>query len=288
MQPSTALRAVLGLADASFEPLPGGYWNRVWRVGIESAAVVVKQFVPVPDNPMFPQLPGDEAAALQMFAGCSVAPRFVDFVPDAPGGPVLVYEYLDGVPWQSGDPSPAAVFRRAHRSEVAGSFRVLPTDPAAIIDQAERMLVRSRPEDADRVRAHFHSTMAPGSARRCLVHTDGGPGNIIVTAGGPRLIDWQCPGIGDPVEDLVTFVSPAMQILYGCPPLSDDDEGTFLAGYDDEEVTEGFRTGRIAYHLRIAAYCAFRTAAVEETDPVVSHRYRRALDAELWRLDRLR
>ena len=34
-----------------------------------------------------------------------------------------------------------------------------------------------------------------------------------------RLIDWQCPALGDPAEDIACFLSPAMQVIYGAGPL---------------------------------------------------------------------
>ena len=41
------------------------------------------------------------------------------------------------------------------------------------------------------------------------------PGNLILGEKGLRLIDWQCPAIGDPIVDIMMFLSPGMHEIYG-------------------------------------------------------------------------
>ena len=63
-----------------------------------------------------------------------------------------------------------------------------------------------------------------------LLDRDVGPGNPIAAGDTPVLIDWQCPGAGDPVDDVAAFLSPAVQILYGYEPLTADQEGRVPRG----------------------------------------------------------
>ena len=71
-----------GPSDAlSLELLTGGFWNRVYRLRSKehsSTDWVVKQFVQVPVNPMFPILPTAEYAALQFLEKEECAPKPVN------------------------------------------------------------------------------------------------------------------------------------------------------------------------------------------------------------------
>ena len=78
----------------SLELLTGGFWNRVYRLRSKeniSMDWVVKQFVQVPVNPMFPILPTAEYAALQFLEKEECAPKPIAFIADSPIGSLLVY-----------------------------------------------------------------------------------------------------------------------------------------------------------------------------------------------------
>jgi thiamine kinase-like enzyme len=129
-----------------------------------------------------------------------------------------------------------------------------------------------------------------------LVHTDCGPGNIVSSPDGLRLIDWQCPGIGDGLQDVLTFVSPAMQVLYGYPALTLAQEQHFFAVYfsalgecpmDARETSERLRSTRSSHHYRFAAYCAMRAQDTATSDEKTSRLYSVALQAEIQLLHRL-
>jgi thiamine kinase-like enzyme len=117
--------------------------------------------------------------------------------------------------------------------------------------------------------------------RASLVHTDCGPGNIVRGAGGLVLIDWQCPGVGDPVEDVACFLSPAMMILYATPPHTAAARRTFLGAYEDVAVVARYHRDGPAWHYRIASYCVWRAHRLARRQPEVAERYRMALAAEL-------
>jgi thiamine kinase-like enzyme len=114
-----------------------------------------------------------------------------------------------------------------------------------------------------------------------LVHTDCGPGNLVRSRHGLVLIDWQCPGEGDPVEDLACFLSPAMMILYTAAPHKPAARSAFLAAYGDEAVVDRYLRDGPAWHYRIGAYCAWRAHRLSRRQPDVAARYRDALAAEL-------
>ena len=116
--------------------------------------------------------------------------------------------------------------------------------------------------------------------RRSLVHTDCGPGNIVRTRGGLMLIDWQCPGRGDAVEDIACFLSPAMMILYECPPHTHVARDAFLEAYGNPSVIARYRRDAAAWHYRIGAYCVWRARRLARRQPAIAARYRRALAAE--------
>ena len=115
---------------------------------------------------------------------------------------------------------------------------------------------------------------------RALVHTDAGPANLIQGDDGLRLIGWRCPGLGDPAEDLYTFLSPAFQILARYPPLSVEDHGLFLRRYGDAVTVARLDLLWPSYSYRMLAYCRLRTMEVQHRDPKLSERYRKAFEAE--------
>ncbi|MEI6801465.1 MAG: phosphotransferase, partial [Pseudomonadota bacterium] len=76
----------------------------------------------------------------------------------------------------------------------------------------------------------------------------------------PRFIDWQCPGLGDPAEDLATFLSPAMQWLYTGRTLGPDQRSRFLHAYPDQATVARFQALEPLFTWRIAAHCRYRAA----------------------------
>jgi aminoglycoside phosphotransferase (APT) family kinase protein len=117
--------------------------------------------------------------------------------------------------------------------------------------------------------------------RRSLVHTDVGAGNLIVGAGGIRLIDWQCPGVGDPAEDVWAFLSPAFQILFNHAPLTPQECETFMKAYGKEGTAARLAFLAPYFAYRMAAYCCLRRNELAGRDPALSDRYRRAAVAQI-------
>jgi len=90
-----------------------------------------------------------------------------------------------------------------------------------------------------------------------LLHTDVVPGNLIIGKKGLRLIDWQCPAIGDPIVDIMMFLSPGMHEIYGSGKLSMKDHETFLMNLTPKLRSRYNILGPL-YHWRLAAYCFWK------------------------------
>jgi thiamine kinase len=253
--------------------LAGGYWNEVVRIDfVDGRRWVVKRFASVSDNPYFPVEPDAEDAAIRFLAGAEITADPITYLPEHR---LLVTEFLPGPPWQGDLVEAARLLRRVHSHHPQGLFRQLPVGTDELMTHAELILDWGG-TDLDLPRP----TPGVAGVRDALVHTDCGPGNMISTPQGLRLIDWQCPGIGDPVEDLACFTSPAIQILYLRRPLRSAEVATMLTAYDEPQTIDRFHQLRHAHHWRMAAYCAARAKRLAHSDPAVAERYRLALTAE--------
>lgn len=275
-------------AEAAATPLPGGYWNDVQRVQGDGVDWVVKAFARQDGWRLFPILPDEEARALHVLRGRRVAPDPVAYHPRVGERPaVLVYAWVAGDQWQAGAGPVGELLRRQHAVPATG-FREVPTASEGILAEGERLLAGADPDDAARLRALRPGRRVQPAARRALVHTDAGSGNVIVGDDGPRLIDWQCPAIGDPAEDLFAFLSPAFQVLYGHEPLDPAERDACLDAYGERAVLARLAALEPAYAYRFGAYCAMRRVDLADTDPAAAARYARAVALTLAQLEDLR
>lgn len=224
------------------ERLSGGRTNHVWRLG----PVVVKVYRATAATPLFPNDPVAEAAALARFAPHGLAPPLL-----AQGRGWVITAH---VPVLDRPPAPAAIaamLHRLHRLNVPpGSFRSLPNGSAALLAHARSFAppgLPGAPEDPG---------LAPVAP--CPVHADAVPGNILPTRDGPLLIDWQCPGLGDPAEDLATLLSPGMTWLYTGTIRPPGWAEALLAAYPDPAVADRTRRLLPLYRWRIMAHCAWK------------------------------
>ncbi len=276
--------------SARIELIPGGFWNRVYRLRGAGCDWVVKQFALGVTNRMFPILPDHEARALASLGPLALAPGFVAFLPDVGGAPVLIYEYYPGEAWRENAAMVGEYLARLHRVTPEHGFRRRPTSARGILDNAEEILTDLQGAADDR--AALEALRPPSGEDSdgpavALVHTDCGPDNLIVGPRGVLLIDWQCPGIGDPVEDIACFVSPAIQILNAHPPLSEAQRADFFAAYGSASCMHRYMHLGSFYHFRTAAYCLLRRESLRRSDRDRAHRYARAFDAECRLLERL-
>jgi thiamine kinase len=84
-----------------------------------------------------------------------------------------------------------------------------------------------------------------------LIHTDVGV-NLVGSGGGLRLIDWQCPAVGDICEGIYSFLSPAFQILGERPQLSDEQIKSFWDTLDRPDLARRYSKLRAAFARAIA------------------------------------
>lgn len=233
-----------GVSGLDWQPLQGGRTNRLWRVG----SLVVKLYVHGAHSPLFPNDPQAEAAALRLAAPFDLAPEL-----RLTGSNWLAYTYAEGQPWNGGDPAPVASTLAAVHALPCSEFRQTGSGSAALIAQTFAIASQCQgclpapPADPG---------VAPTVPR--VIHGDAVAGNILVTGQKLTLIDWQCPAMGDPAEDLAAFLSPAMQWLYRGAPLSDAQEAAFLAGYRDQETVVRFQKLKPIFRWRMAAHCLWR------------------------------
>jgi hypothetical protein len=262
-----------GLADSQtgFQKLKGGYLNTVWRVDAPNRCLVAKEFAKPMTGTLFPNLPEDEAEALRRFAGLNVAPDLVGFWPDAS---LLVYEFVEGDMWDGDMASVAQLLLRKEAADPTG-FRTVPLTIPDIIAEGGALFARctsppctSPPPVAD----------VPPPQKLSLIHTDVGV-NLVSAGSGLRLIDWQCPAIGDICEDIYSFLSPAFQILGERAPLTAAQVRDFWDTLARPDIEERYALLRPAYAWRFAGYCAWRAEVLEDAE--ICARYRRALGEEL-------
>ena len=262
-----------GLANDRTEirTLKGGYLNSVWRVDTPDGCLVAKEFAKPMTGTLFPNLPEDEAEALRRLEGLDVAPELVGFWPDAS---LLVYEFVEGDMWDGDMASAAHLLLRKEAADPTG-FRTVPLTKAEIIAEGGALFARctSPPDVIPPPKAKV-----PPPQKLSLIHTDIGV-NLVGEKSGLRLIDWQCPAIGDICEDIYSFLSPAFQILGERAPLTDAQAGDFWDTLARPDLEERYALLRPAYAWRFAGYCAWRSEVLEDAE--ICARYRRALAEEL-------
>jgi thiamine kinase len=257
---NTVLERLPALRGLVWQALSGGRTNRLWRAG----QTVIKVYDPAAASPLFPNNPLAEAKALAQLGPQGFAPRLI-----CSGDGWLAYAYVEGLNWQS-DPVPVArLLYRLHRLHAEG-FRTCPSGSAAILAQARAIAAGCR---ASLPPAPPDPAIGPVTMPR-LIHGDAVSGNMIAGPHGVTLIDWQCPALGDPVEDIATFLSPAMQSLYRGTALPPAESESFLQAYPDRMVTDRYRRLAPLFRWRMAAHCLWK-AERGATD------YLRAMELEL-------
>lgn len=265
--------------------LAGGYRNEVWKVRAGRRWLIEKRYAEDPGepNPMYPNLPDHEAAALALLGPLGWAPELV-----AHDAGVVTYRFVPGAMWRRGTASVAALLGGIHALPAPRTMRPLCASAAEAVAHGDTM-VQTVPT-RETVALLAVRPVAPSTQlvhRRSLVHTDCGPGNLVRSAHGLVLIDWQCPGRGDAVEDIACFLSPAMMILYQMAPHTRAAREEFLAAYPERSTVQRYHRDAAAWHYRIGGYCLWRAHRLARRQPDIAQRYRRALGAEIAYLEGL-
>ena len=246
---------------ATWSHLMGGRSNPIWHITSDDMPhdLVCKLYDTAAATPLFANDGTREALVLKHLADKGIAPDFVGFLDSALGASVL-YRHVDGVPWSGAVGGVAHLMARLHQITPPEELPETVTSPVSLIAETQAM---ARAIGKDLSPSPSVMTDLPPPTRRFL-HGDVVPGNVVVMEDGLRLIDWQCPSIGDPAADLAIFLSPAMQILYGNHPLSAEDQSAFLSAYlaADGDAVGVARYTALAplFHWRMACYCHWKAA----------------------------
>lgn len=256
--PSEDLRAHVAACapwttDASWSVLFGGRTNTAWQVNNGQNALILKLYRAESTNPLFPNGANAEALMLGHLSGLAISPELIGTF-DSATTKAILYHAIPGKPWQSDTAKVAEMMRYLHGLAIPEGLRTLPNGSLDILAHAEAILrVTGQTQDITRLRPNLD---VPACDRTALLHCDIVPGNLIENQSGLHLIDWQCPGVGDPCEDIAIFLSPAMQLLYRGSPLSAEETTSFLEAYPEHRAR--YQSLASAYHYRMAAYCQWK------------------------------
>lgn len=248
-----------GLVQAGdrFETLYGGRTNRVWRLHGPADDLVLKLYRRDFDNPLFGNDARLEALCLERLAGTGLAPQLRASGTNGQEAWV-VYDHAPGAPWRADCAIAARVLADLHAQSPDVTAPPGCNGSAAISQHALAILTRcAEPERGKLIRMRPY-TAAVEAGPTCLIHGDPVAGNLLVSDTRAVLIDWQCPAIGDPSEDLAMFLSPAMQQVYRGAPLTAAEESQFLATYENRETVVRYLALKPWFHWRMAAYCLWR------------------------------
>ncbi|WP_375173967.1 phosphotransferase [Pseudooceanicola sp.] len=233
-----------------WQPLTGGRTNRLWQVGQK----VVKLYDPAQETPLFPNDPGAEFSAMTTLCDAGLAPRPVARI-TGEFGVALIYHYLQGATGHGDMAALARMLHRVHSAPPPPGLRRLPGGSREILAQTDALMTLLPKPHAGlaelRKRLNTRDEIAPGPS--VLIHADPVSANIVTTDPGPMLIDWQCPALGDPCEDLAIILSPSMQRAYGAL-LDPAQAAELLSAYPDAESCRRYQRLAPFYHVRMAAY----------------------------------
>lgn len=245
-------------ADTGFRPLGGGRTNDVWAFrSAKGAELVLKTYATGANNPLFRNDPASERLCLKWLDGTGLAPRPV--ATGTSGGLAwLIYRHIEGRTWRRGSARVAQLLRRVHELPPPTGLPVQAGGSRQLSRQAEKILSRCPPSSRRRLKGPGPVAHVDPAPKLCLVHGDPVPGNIVVSNRRIVLIDWQCPMLGDPAEDLAIFLSPAMQFLYRGSPLARAERQVFLHAYPDRATVARFLVLEPWFHWRMAAYCLWQ------------------------------
>jgi len=232
----------------------GGRTNKVWRlVGKED--LICKLYVETKTNPLFNNTPKAEYECLLLLSGSGTAPNPYKYL-KTPLGEVLLYYYIKGKTWSHDVGIVSDLLTQIHKHKYPVGLRTISALPTDIKETGFEIINK-----LNRYHKNKLSMICPdvsiSDIEPVLLHTDVVPGNLILGDEGLRLIDWQCPAIGDPIVDIVMFLSPGMHKIYGSGKWSIKDHETFLMNLTPKLRNRYYIIGPL-YHWRLAAYCFWK------------------------------
>jgi thiamine kinase-like enzyme len=240
--------------DTKWFPQTGGRTNKVWRL-IGNHDLICKLYLNSSSNPLFANTPTAEYQCLSLLKGTGVAPDLYEFL-ETPFGQILLYYYIEGPIWEQGAESVANLLCRVHELKPPPKLRILSGLSNDIKNHGLDILKKLTSTHKDKLLG-LCPNVTISDITPVLIHTDVVAGNLIFGPEGLRLIDWQCPALGDPVVDVAMFISPGMHMIYGTGNLKAFEREAFLRGLSLYLRARYDQVG-LLYHWRLAAYCLWR------------------------------
>lgn len=245
------------LASGVWQALSGGRSNFAWKVTPKTSnePVVVKLYRGPARNPLFPNDPKAEAALLAALEQTGLAPRLLQSFESSLGA-CNIYSHIPGQSWDKDAGQVGACMKRLHQMQPPPGLRKVPDGSEQLAAQTRAILSQCSSDSS--LNDLEPSGKVPPSGELILLHGDIVPGNVISNETGLHLIDWQCPAIGDPCEDIAVFLSPAMQQIYRGSTLDSVSNKAFFAKYNNLQVEARYHALAPWYHWRMAAYCQWQ------------------------------
>ena len=232
----------------------GGQTNKVWRLEGEND-LICKLYLETKTNPLFNNIPEVEYKCLLWLDGSGIAPKPHKYL-KTPFGEVLLYNYIKGQTWSDNVSTVSELLTRTHKHKYLKDLRTLSSLPSDIKGTGFKIIDMLNSYHKN-ILINICPDVSISDIEPVLLHTDVVPGNLIIGEEGLRLIDWQCPAIGDPIVDIMMFLSPGMHEIYGSGKLSMKDHEVFLMSLSSDLRNRYNSIGPL-YHWRLAAYCFWK------------------------------
>jgi thiamine kinase len=232
----------------------GGQTNKVWRLEGEKD-LICKLYSKTKNNPLFNNTPDAEYECLLCLDGSDIAPKSYKYL-KTPFGEVLLYYYIKGQTWSNDVDTVSELLTRIRKHKYPNGLRILSNVPSDIMQTGLEIINKLNNYHKNKL-IKMCPDVSISDIEPVLLHTDVVPGNLILGDKGLRLIDWQCPAIGDPIVDIMMFLSPGMHEIYGSGKLSMKDHETFLMNLTPKLRSRYNILGSL-YHWRLAAYCFWK------------------------------
>ncbi|MDB4149426.1 phosphotransferase, partial [Amylibacter sp.] len=228
--------------------------NKVWRLTGEKN-LICKLYSETKTNPLFNNFPEVEYKCLLWLDGSGIAPKPYMFL-KTPFGEVLLYNYIKGQTWSHDIDIVSELLNRICKQKYPKGLRILPNSPLKIKETGLQIIDILNNYHKNKL-IKICPDVSVSNIEPVLLHTDVVPGNLILGNEGLRLIDWQCPAIGDPIVDIMMFLSPGMHEVYRSKKLTMSDHEKFLMSLTPQLRTRYNIIGPL-YHWRLAAYCFWK------------------------------
>ena len=240
--------------QTSWHVQTGGQTNKVWRVKGEKD-LICKLYLETKTNPLFNNTPEAEYLCLLWLEGSDIAPKPYKYI-KTPFGDVLLYNYINGETWSYDVNTVSELLTIIRKHKYPKGLRILSSLPSDIKQSGLEIINNLNSYHKNKL-IKICPDISISDIEPVLLHTDVVPGNLILGDEGLRLIDWQCPAIGDPIIDIMMFLSPGMHKIYGLGKLSMKNHDVFLMNLTSDLRNRYNKIGPL-YHWRLAAYCFWK------------------------------